>query len=173
MPRAAPVACPLCLSEAGTPLCGSPSETQDFSSAPVLKLFRSPEEAHSHVGKFQNSLPAVLNKGWPQALAGSEGLCVCPSWVGWGGSSGQPGWRPVLSQKGRRRPHLSHGAEVSCSPLHSQPFVTHTCPAAATARRVALGWGLLLGLLPLEGLPFLCVLPFPLDGAWCSPQKSR
>ena len=95
---------------------------------------------------------------------------------GWGGvgrGSGQHGWRPALSQKGRRRPHLSHGAEVSHSPLHHWPFLTPT-PALGRLQLGVLLWaGLLLRLLPLEGLPFLHVLSFLLNGARCSPQKSR
>lgn len=74
-------------------------ETWDFLQPLILKLFRSPKEAHSHVGKFQNSLQAVLNKGWPQALAGwlgGVGWCVSVG-VGWGGG--------VVSMGGGQRCH--------------------------------------------------------------------
>ena len=68
---------------------------------------------------------------------------------------------------------MSHGAEVSHSPLHRRPFLTLTSALGRLQLGVLLWAGLLLQLLPLEGLPFLHVLPFLLNGARCSPQKSR
>lgn len=153
------------------PLCGSPSETWDFSSAPNSEALQIPQGSPFPCRK----VPELSASCFEQRVASGPGWlarrgCVCVS-VGWGGGgSGQHGWRPALSQKGRGRPHLSHGAEVSHSPLRRRPFRTHT-PVLGWLQLGVLPWaGLLLGLLLLEGLPFLHVLPFL---SRCSPQKSR
>lgn len=59
--RHEPSPCPLCLSEAVAPLCGSLSGTRDFSSPPILLIFRASEEAHSYLGNFYNSVKAAVS----------------------------------------------------------------------------------------------------------------
>lgn len=135
--------CPLCLLR-GRASSVVPLQRLGTSLQPlILEALSDPPRKPIPKGKkFQNSLQAVLNKGWASGpwLAGSEGLCVCQCRVGWGGG--------VVSMGGGQRCHrraagghtLSHGAEVSHSPLPSPALPhSHTGPLNA-ARRVALGW---------------------------------
>lgn len=118
VPWAAPVSCPLCPSEAMTPLCGSLSETWDFSSTRNSGNLQSLSGSPFPFKEVLKLSASCRNKGLPQSLDGC-------------GLGGPHGWRPGLAQIGpqevpaaiarvsqeKPRSCLSHGAEVPHSCL--------------------------------------------------------